>query len=190
MGAFDDFSDDKPRKEFIPAPEGNFNSVCVDELDLGLQERMTSARIDGQMVKVKKLVPITELRWQIDERMEDGEKRYLVTRRYPRSLYYDPSKKQGSALAKDLMRWIGKTGGIEVDQKNKKLIIPDGFSVVGKPAMLTIVHNTVGDQTYANVDGVAPLPKGMKPLTVEGYTRVQDRDKTPEQLKEDEEVPF
>lgn len=36
-------------------------------------------------------------------------------------------------------------------------------SIIGMPCMVNVVHNTKGERTFANVDSVAPLPKGFVP---------------------------
>ena len=35
--------------------------------------------------------------------------------------------------------------------------------VLGKSCSMILSHNPVGDKIYANIDGLGPLPKGVKP---------------------------
>ena len=65
--------------------------------------------------------------------------------------------------------------------------------LIGKPCMLNVSHNQVGDRTYANIDSAAPLPRGMedpKPVNepyILNYTDQWDEarfEKLPDFLKE------
>ncbi len=162
----------EPKKVFEPAPKGNWSGVCVDMVDLGL----VKSTYEGKTSE-KRMVRYT---WQISKRMSTG-KRYIVTRRYPATLYVDPKSGQPkSNLAKLYKSWFG--------------YVPDnvvmGFGV-GEPGMVNVSHSAPKpDGTiYANVETVSPLPEGMDALQPEDYVRVKDRAKEGHHGA-DEEVPF
>jgi hypothetical protein len=137
-----------------PAPVGVHRAVCVDVLDKGIVE----VTWQGKTKKQHKI----SIAWQIDELRDDG-KRFLVYKRYTLSLH------EKAGLRKDLESWRGKAFTRDEEM---------GFdveSVVGSCCLLNVVHNTVGEKTYANVDSVMPLMKGMPQLAVVDYVRESER---------------
>ncbi len=135
--------------EFVPAPDGVANAVCVDEVDLGI---VASTFGPKHMLK---------LVWEIEELMENG-KRFLVSKRYAASLH------EKATLHKDLKSWRGKAFTPD------ELKAFDLANVVGKPCQLVIVHAEKDGSVYANVQTVAKA--GAVKLTPSGnYIRVKDR---------------
>jgi hypothetical protein len=137
-----------------PAPEGTHQAVCVDVVDKGLLETTWQG--------VKKQQHKIDVAWQIGENRDDG-KPFLVFKRYTLSLG------EKANLRKDLESWRGKKFTREEEA---------GFDVeklVGANCLLNILHNVSGDRTYANVQAVAPLIKGMAKIAAREYVRVQDR---------------
>lgn len=142
---------------FIPAPEGPHGAVCVDVIDYGLVE----STWQGQ-TKQKHRIAIA---FQLDEQTPDGAP--FVVRWYG-TLTLDERGK----LRPFLENWRGKK--FTADE------LADGFDVeklIGAPALVQIVHATKGDATYANVDSIMKLPKGMAaPTPWSEYVRVKDRE--------------
>jgi hypothetical protein len=144
---------------FTPAPVGVHRAVCVDVLDKGLVE----VTWQGKTKKQHKI----SIAWQIDELRDDG-KRYLVYKRYTLSLH------EKAGLRKDLESWRGKAFTRDEEM---------GFdveSVIGACCLLNIVHATQGEKTYANVDSVMPLMKGMPQMAAVDYVRESERAETTE----------
>jgi hypothetical protein len=142
-------------QSFQPAPEGTHQAVCVDVVDKGLLETTWQ----GVVSKKHKI----DVAWQIGENREDG-KPFLVFKRYTLSLG------EKANLRKDLESWRGKKFTREEEA---------GFDVemlIGANCLLNILHNVSGDKTYANVQAVSPLIKGMAKIAAREYVRVQDRD--------------
>lgn len=139
------------RREFVPAPEGLHQGVCVDVIDLGLLPTPW-----GEKQKV-------ELRWQLDQTREDGG-RHMVTKRYTLSL------NEKAVLRQHLEAWRGKRFSRE------ELEGFDLEKLLGINCQLQVVHE-LSDQgrTFANVQAIVPLGKGMVKLRPEGYTRMIDR---------------
>lgn len=156
-----------------PAPEGLYQAVCVDVVDLGI---VKSSFGDKHKVAVY---------WQIDQLNEESGKRFLVTKRYTASL------SEKATLRKDLETWRSK-------KFTKEEL--DGFDLevlLGVNCQIQIVHNASDDGTvYANVQAVVPIGKGMTKMRPESYVRKIDREKSngkptaAEEPDTDEPTPF
>jgi hypothetical protein len=158
------------RKEFTPAPEGLHQAVCVDVLDLGLVEGPWGAK------------PKVRIIWQLDQVQPDSGKRALVTAQYTLSL------NEKATLRHHLESWRGRKFTAEELQ---------GFDLeklIGVNAQVQVVHALADDgRTWANVQAVVPLGKGMTKLRGEDYVRVKDRDAARTAATgngDDEPVPF
>lgn len=141
----------EPETQFIPAPAGLHRGVCVDVVDMGMQETQW-----GDKHKVR-------IVWQIEEPMENGNY-FSVGQRYTASLH------QKSKLRQDLESWRGKpfTGDELKGFDLEKLI--------GANCQLNVVHNTNDGRTFANVATIVPASRGSAPFHPDGsYTRVKDR---------------
>lgn len=136
------------RQEFIPAPEGVHNAVCVDFVDLGI--------VNGQFGP-KAMVKIV---WEIEEPMEDGRP-FTVQKRYSASLH------EQSNLCKDLKSWRGKPF------TSDELKAFDTENLIGVPCQLVVAHNEHDGSVYANVENVLKAVKKLKPTGK--YVRQKDR---------------
>lgn len=143
---------------FSPAPEGLHQAVCVDVVDLGMQETPW-----GPKHKV-------ELRWQLDQvdpvsAQKGTARRYMVTNRYTLSL------SEKATLRHHLEAWRGKRF------THEEL---EGFDLevlVGINCQLQVVHNVKSEgRVWAAVQAIVPLGKGMAKLEPENYVRAKDRD--------------
>jgi hypothetical protein len=165
-------------KEFTPAPEGLHSAVCVDVVDLGMQPNKFNPEKPQHKVR---------LVWQIEETDPENNKRFIVSQMYTLSLH------EKASLRKDLEGWRAKK--FTADEGK-------GFDLeklLGVPCQVQIIHNVseTNGKTYANVQAIVPLGKGMARLAVDGtYTRVCDR---PDDAKDglvskpkyyEEDVPF
>lgn len=140
---------------FTPAPAGTHAAVCVDVIDLGLQQTSFGEKHRARFV------------WEIDEINPEYGDRFLVFATMNVSLH------ENSTMGDLLRRWRGK------DFTPAEL---DGFdieNVLGAPCLLTVEHNTREGTTYANVASAVPMPKGMTRLTPSGnYVREIDKDES------------
>ena len=163
---------------FTPAPDGGHSAVCVDVIDLGMVE--TSWEGEKRVTHKCRLV------FEIAERMDD-DRRYVVSRQFTASL------NEKASLRKFLESWRGRPftreelAGFNTEQ------------LIGAPCVLQIVHVERAGKTYANIDSVMKLMKGVDRLTPSGdYIRVKDRapkpvtqhDEPPPLDDEDFGVPF
>lgn len=126
-------------KEYELAPAGNHLAICFQMVDLGEQY---NPKYDSWQRKV-------QVGWELpNELMTDGRP-FMVSSRYTMSL------NEKALLRRDLESWRGRPFTAEEEA---------GFdlkNVVGKPCMVNVVHNPVGERTYANIKSVAAIPKGM-----------------------------
>lgn len=172
---------------FMPAPEGVHDAVCVDVVDLGWIE----VNWQGKISKSHKI----RIAWELDKEMpkdENGESkgRFIVTGRYTFSM----DKK--SNLRKMLKSWRGR------DFTKEEM---DGFDlekIIGVPCQIVVSHNDKDGTTYANIESV--IKAGKEKLSASGkYKRVKDREgyeppgsrkesvqESPEDPLAEEDIPF
>ena len=143
----------KPESSFDPCPEGLHQAVCVDAVDLGLQETPW-----GPKQKV-------ELRWQTDLVNTRTSKRFEVRKRYTASLH------EKARLRQDLECWRGRKfteeelKGFDIDK------------VVGINCQVQVIH-TISDEgrVYDNVQTIVPFNGKTGPkIAALDYVRQQDR---------------
>lgn len=137
---------------YTPAPEGQYNAVCVDVIDMGL---VTTTGTWGT-----KTQPKVALVFQIDEVDPDTGKRFEVAERFTVSMH------EKATLRKFLSQWRGKSyseaeaaNGVPLDK------------LEGQPAVITVEHRVNGDKTYANILSIQKCAPGLPRLKPEGYVR-------------------
>lgn len=141
-----------PDSSFEPCPEGLHPAVCVDVIDLGLQQTPWGDKFQIQ------------LRFQIDELNSKG-KRYEIRKTYTNSL------SEKANLRRDLEAWRGKP--FSADE------LRTGFDVerlINVNCQINVVHDlSDSGNTYAKVAGIVPPAKNSVKLVAQDYTREQDR---------------
>ncbi len=139
--------------EFVPAPEGVCDAVCVDVADLGM--------IDGPWGAKHKV----RIVWEVSHKMADGRP-FVVQKQYTASLH------EKSNLSKDLRSWRGRP--FTADELN-------GFDVekvLGACCQLLIQHTEKEGAVYGNVQAI--LKVGAHRLAPTGkYVRFKDRPESP-----------
>lgn len=141
------------QKDFTPAPEGLHQAVCVDVVDKGL--------VDGPWGPK----PTIQIRWQLEQADEATGKRFMVVANYNLSL------NEKANLRKILKGWRGR------DFTAEELKGFDLEKLVGANCQLQLIHNLSDNgRTYANVQTVVPIGKGMVKIEPEpDYVRMKDR---------------
>lgn len=140
---------------FTPAPEGQHVAVCVDVVDLGIVETTWKDQ--------KKQVHKCRIVFEIGERMQDGRP-FTVSQQFTASLG------EKANLRKFLESWRGRAF------TKDELAGFDTEQLIGAPAVVQVVHAEKGDRTYANINSVMKLMKGLARLAPSGqYIRVKDR---------------
>jgi len=126
-----------------PIAEGTHLGVCNMLVDLGVQFNET---FKNQSRKVL-------IGWEIPDEtieLEDGTHNRTITQRYTASL------NEASNLRRDLAAWRGRDfTEAELEEFNLR-------NIVGASCLLNIIHKTRNGKTYANIQSIMALPKGMK----------------------------
>lgn len=162
---------------FLPAPEGSFQAVCVDEILMQDQQTQWGPKDKLRVV------------WQIEATATEDEffehfgrqptneeadrivgKRYLVSQFFTASL---GTASKPSNLRKLLQSWRGSKITPQEDS--------DGFDferMIGANCMLQIIRSDpVGDKVYANISSIMPIHKSATKIAPENYERHRDREK-------------
>lgn len=135
----------EPSGNFELPPQGTFLGVCYRVIDLGTQP----STYQGKPSQPKRKIMIS---WELpNEKMDDGK---------PFSIHqtYTLSMSDKATLRKHLESWRGK----KFEQSD---FGPNGFNMkklLGVGCLITVTHTSKGENTYANLTGVAKLMKDMK----------------------------
>lgn len=133
-------------QDFDPVPQGTHAAVCYLVADIGQQMTTYGAKhkviigfeIPDQIVEYK------------DKDGNDVKKPMIINN------FYTASLSSKAILTGDLEGWRGKAFTSDELQGFNL------FNVLGKPCVITVVHNVVGDKTYANIKSIGQIMKGME----------------------------
>ena len=144
-------------RNFEPAPEGTYQAVCVDVVDLGL----VASEFQGEK-SVKHKVRIA---FQLAEERTDG-KRFLV------SSFFNLSLHEKASLRLFLEAWRGR--------RFTESEVIDGFDlekIIGANAQVQVVHREYKGNTFSNINAILPWPaKFGEAITPVDYVRMIDRE--------------
>ena len=148
-------------QQFEPCPPGLHRAVCVDVVDLGLQETPYGAKHKVKLI------------WQVPLKNKQGE-RYQIRATYTLSLA------EGSNLRRDLESWRGRAF-TEEERKGFDL-----EKLLGVNCQLNVMHGqSAKGRTYAKATAVLPLDKAAAKLAPENYTREPWADSKPPEPADD-----
>jgi hypothetical protein len=134
-------------KSFELPPSGTHLATCYRVIDLGTQV----TNWQGQSKRQHKVL----ISWELpDERMSDGRP-FSISQRYTWSMS-DKAK-----LRKDLESWRG----VPFTERDFGSQGFDIRNIVGKACLLTIMQETNGEKTYANIASISKLMKGQQAPT-------------------------
>ena len=146
---------------FPPIPEGTYLAVCYMLVDLGMQYNETYKTTS------KKLLVGWEIPTETIE-LEDGPHTRTISKQYTASL------NENANLRKDLAAWRGR------DFTEEELEAFNLRNVLGKSCMISIIHSKgTNGNTYANIQSIMALPKGMQPGKLTESTVILDLDEDP-----------
>lgn len=123
-------------------PAGSLPARCCHVIDLGTQ----TMEYQGETKRMHKIA----IAWQLEELKADGTP-FTVSRRFTASLH------EKAALRAFLEAWRGKPF---TPEELKGFSLP---RLINAPCLLNIVHAERGGNTYADIKGASPLPRGMTP---------------------------
>lgn len=133
--------------QFELPPAGTHMAVCYRVIDLGTQQ----TTYKGQEKRQHKVL----ISWELpDEKMTDGRP-FSVSQRYTWSM------SEKASLRADLESWRG----VPFTEKDFGAGGFDIQNIVGKACLLTIVQESKGEKTYANIKAVGKLMKGQQAPT-------------------------
>jgi hypothetical protein len=134
---------DSGGSKFLPHPAGSFGMRCVDVVDLG-------AAVQSYAGETPYLTHKCALVFASGERHENGDL-VLVTQEYTVSM------NERAKLRQHLEAWRGKA---YTDEQAKQGVPVDKLE--GQPALVVVSHRqSKKGRTYATIDALGPLPKGM-----------------------------
>lgn len=150
----------KETGNFVLAPAGLVQGVCCEVLDLGFSEKTFKDQKTGD--ENKRNVHEIQYVFQINSVDPDTGKRYEV-----RSRPLNLNLSDRATLRDFLRQWRGH----DLTDQEK---LPPGVDVElkGRNAMINVIHNKVGDKTYANIASISPLMQGLpeiQPLNYESH---------------------
>lgn len=136
----------KSSQNFEPIPAGVYPARCYYMCELGT----IPVNYKGETKWQHKV----HIKWELPTetkvfKEENGEQPYSVSNDYTLSM------NEKSNLRKMLEGWRGKA----FTEAEAEAF--DITALLGKTCMISIIHNTKGDKTYANISSVSALPKGM-----------------------------
>lgn len=136
---------DKGGGDFKPVPAGTHLAVCTMVADMGVQPT-------GKF----KPKPQVYIRWELPNEITSWKDGDGVEHSGPMVIgkKYTVSLSEKANLRGDLESWRGRTF------TETELEGFDIKNILGKPCMLGVTHNTVGNKTYANISAVMGIPKG------------------------------
>lgn len=148
--------------DFKVLDEGTHLAICDAVVDVGLQN--TQWESQQEHVHMRFEVPAERVQF-IRDGVEVDEPMTIWTR-------FNKTLNKKATLRKDLESWRGRKF-TEEELKGFEL-----FNIAGKPCLITVVHNTTADRTYANISGIAQVMKGQEVRAQELDTIVFSPDDT------------
>ena len=151
----------KESGDFILTPQGQFQGVAAEILDLGMSEKIYKAP-DG--TENKRNVHEIQYVFQLNKVDAESGKRYEV-----RSRPMNTNLSDKATLRDFLRQWRGH----DLTDAEK---LPPGIdleTLVGKNCLISVIHNKVGDKTYANIGSIMPLVEGMPEVQALNYESKQ-----------------
>jgi hypothetical protein len=144
-------------REWVNHPEGQYQGVCVDVVDLGMQPTQYGDKHKCRIV--------FETEHEIINDDDGTVKNAIVGKRFTVSLYK-------SNLLEFIESWRGRK------LTKEETADFDTEQLIGANAMLQITHEQGSDgKTYDHIQSIMKLPRNMQPMKPSGsYVRVQDRE--------------
>jgi hypothetical protein len=141
--------------DFKKVPEGVHIAICDMVVDLGMQRtKWQDEEKVSHKIYIRWQIPSERVEYEVDGKKKEGP---MVI-----GSFFTLSLNRKSALRPILESWRGRAFTAD------ELKGFDVAAVLGVACQLQVIHNVVGDKTYANVRGVMPLPRGMEKPFPEG----------------------
>ena len=132
--------------DFKVLDEGTHLAICNAVVDIGLQNTVWDSQQENVWLRFE--VPAERIQY-IKDGEEIDEPMTIWTR-------YNKTLNKKATLRKDLDAWRGR------NFSEDELQGFDLFNLVGKPCLITVVHNQPGDRIYANISAIAKVMKDQE----------------------------
>ena len=166
--------------EFEILSSGTHRAVCSQIVGIGMQETEWQGVIsEKQRIKLRFEVPDERVTWETsDGESKEGPKIIWLTCTF--------SMHKNARLRKFIQSWLGIALG------DKEAYDFDVDQMLGKACLISVVHNDWQGKTYANIDSISPLMRGMDVPVIEGesfcfdpyHHTPEEFDRLPEWLQE------
>lgn len=128
-------------------PAGNHIARCYQMIEIGTVNELIPGRGSKTLKKVR-------IGWELPNetrefREGEGQKPFSISKEYTLSMH------EKSNLRQDLKSWRGK----DFTEDQAKCF--DITALLGVPCMINIIHVEKNGNTYANISGITPMPKGI-----------------------------
>lgn len=157
------FVEYKETGNFVLAPVGQYQGICCELLDWGQSEKIYKDQATGK--DTPRLVWEVQYVFQLNQIDPESGKRYEVrTKKLNAMTLGEKSGLRAFMLAfrgHDLTDTELKPPGLDIE------------GVIGRNAIISVVHNQSGDKTYANIGSIMPLMQGMPEITALDYESKQ-----------------
>ena len=131
---------------YEPVPSGLYPARCYSMIEIGT----VTSQWEGETKSAKKVRLTFELPTETKVfREENGEQPYSISREFTLSMH------EKAGLRKFLEGWRGKAF---TEEEAKRF---DITVLIGKEAMINVVHTVKDGKTYANISTASPMMKGM-----------------------------
>jgi len=139
-------SNSTPQKRDI-IPSGSYPARCISMIDIGtIPTEYQGEKKMRALIRLKFELPTVTKVFNPDK----GEQPFVIERQFTKSLH------EKSALRPFLDNWRGTA------LTEDECLSFDLSSLLGVSCLLSVVHNQVGDKTYANIGGISTLPEGLE----------------------------
>lgn len=151
-------------KDFEPVSAGTHFGVCTGVFHVGLQPGSRAYPAPKERLFLRFEIPAERVEWD-----KDGEHFNK-----PAIIYDNMTFNMGK---KSIMRAMVESW-YSMSLTDEQAAMVDIEKFAGRVATLTIVHNSDGSKTYANIASVGPLPKGMHAPIPENPILIYHPDRT------------
>lgn len=138
-----------PQSTSPRVPEGEYHAVCVDIVDMGEMLNDKFATLQHKCALVFQL-----------EDPRNPAKRLEFAERFTVSIH------EKARLRQFLEQWRGRPYKVNEVMDGAPL-----HKLEGVNAIVVVVHNQVGEKTFANIHLIRPLPKEKKAIKAYNYAR-------------------
>lgn len=147
-------------REYLPAPEGTHLAVCT-----AVEAKTVPSRFSDTGES-----DVYRVTWELlNERMADGQ-RFAVTRLY-NPTWGTPNKPSNMRVLID--GWFGRR------HSKSELNALDANDLIGRRALLQVVHEEKDERTFARVNAVLPAPALHAALDVDDEEEEEEDDILP-----------